>query len=176
MYSKVGYNKFNPKEIDEFIKKYFKPKYSDDEKKIIAFYRLTGDNIRILDRQFIKYFKFFSNIKLFNKEDFVKKIKNNEFHFFDYEITQKIIENSQNIVSFYKRKYEQAYKEQLTNRIIIDCQENAHNIPGLMISIYLSEDIEKAIDFFKKVYSLTKDKKIEHIVENLEKQIKVFEE
>ena len=176
MSSKVGYNKFNPKEIDEFIKKYFQPHYKDDENTIIAFYSLAGDDRRIIDRQFMKYFIFFSNIKLFNKEDFVKKLKNNEFNFFDYEMTQKIIKNSENLDSFYKRKYEQDYKEQLTNRIIIDCQENAHNIQGLMISIYLSENIEKAIDFFKEVYSITNDKKIKDIIENLEEQLKVFEE
>ena len=150
MCSKVGYNKFNPKEMDEFIKKYFKPKYADDEKKIIAFYSLAIGDRRILDRQFMKYFIFFSNIKLFNKEDFVKKLKNNEFNFFDYEITQKIIKNSENLDSCYKGKDEQAYNKQQTNKIIIDCRETAYTIPGLTINIYFNENIELAIDFLKK--------------------------
>lgn len=176
MESKAGYNKFNPKEMDEFIKKYFKPKYADDEKKIIAFYSLVGDDRRIIDRQFMKYFIFFSNIKLFNEEDFVKKLKNNEFNFFDYEITQKIIKNNENLDSCYKGKDEQAYNKQQINKIIIDCRENAYTIPGLTINIYFNENIELAIDFFKKVYSITNDKKIKDIIENLEEQLKVFEE
>lgn len=92
MSSKVGYNKFNPKEIDEFIKKYFQPHYKDDENTIIAFHILKGEGVSILERKFRRYFEWFSNVKLFKKdEDFSKKFKNNEFNFFDTKTTQQII-------------------------------------------------------------------------------------
>lgn len=177
MSSKVGYNKFNPKEIDEFIKKYFQPHYKDDENTIIAFHILKGEGVSILERKFRRYFEWFSNVKLFKKdEDFSKKFKNNEFDFFNTKITQQIIKKSKNLDSFYKGKDEKAYKEQQKNSILNDCSRISHDIEGLTIRNYFDIDILSAIKLFKEVYSVTKDKKIEHIIENLEKQIKVFEE
>lgn len=88
----------------------------------------------------------------------------------------KLLKKSENLDSFYKGKDEKAYKEQQKNSILNDCSRISCDIEGLTIRNYFDIDILSAIKLFKEVYSVTKDKKIEHIVENLEKQIKVFEE
>lgn len=175
MNTKIGYNKFDKKELDDFIQKYFEPYYSDDEDTIIGFYFLHKNDVSILERKFRKYFEFFSNVKLFEKEEiFIEKFKNNEFEFFNSEIVQQIIEESKNIDPFWK-KDEQSYKEHQKNSILIDCRKISHNIEGLTIRNYFNVEIESAIDLFKDVYTATKDKKIKSIIKNLENQLKIFE-